>query len=231
VRGLFRIRARPYFKAYAPSPGFKEGGLGGFDQTGPGDAVKGIYLKIYNLAGPYLDTRDNDIHTRVAYSCALKLLEAEGGDERVVIPAVLLHDLGWKMVPEDLQLKAFGPGKRDLEINRVHEVEGAKKAREILEAVNYDPALTEEIVTIISGHDSRKAALSLNDAIVKDSDKLWRFSKEALEVDPKRFRVEPAIHTEWLKRQIDGWFFTETAKKLAKDEQRRRATTFGAPGH
>jgi HD superfamily phosphodiesterase len=193
--------------------------------------VQGIYLTIFNLAKPYLDTRDNEIHTRVAYSFALKLLEAEGGDERVVKPAILLHDLGWKMVPEDLQLKAFGPGRNDLEINRIHEVEGAKKAREILEAVNYDPALTEEIVTIISGHDSRKAALSLNDAIVKDSDKLWRFSKEALEVDPKRFGIEPPVHTEWLKHQIDGWFLTETARKLARQENRQRSLSLGlAPG-
>ncbi|MBI4964097.1 MAG: HD domain-containing protein [Desulfomonile tiedjei] len=189
--------------------------------------MQGIYLKIFDLAGPYLDTRDNDIHTRIAYSFAVRLLEAEGGDERVVLPAILLHDLGWKMVPEDLHLKAFGPGKNDLEINRIHEVEGAKKAREILESVNYDPELTEQIVTIISGHDSRKEALSLNDAIVKDSDRLWRFSEEALEVDPKRFRVDPAVHTEWLKHQIDHWFYTQTAKKLAREEQKLRAINFG----
>jgi HD superfamily phosphodiesterase len=191
--------------------------------------LKGIYLKIFNLAGPYLDTRDNDIHTRVAYSFALKLLGAEGGDERVVIPAVLLHDLGWKMIPEELHLKAFGPGKLDLEVNRIHEVEGARIAREILESVNYDPDLIEEIVTIISGHDSRRQAQSLNDAIVKDSDKLWRFSKEALVVDPKRFGVDPAARVEWLKRQIDGWFLTETAKKLAKEEHRLRAISLGSP--
>jgi HD superfamily phosphodiesterase len=191
--------------------------------------LKGIYLKIFNLAGPYLDTRDNDIHTRVAYSFALKLLGAEGGDERVVIPAVLLHDLGWKMIPEELHLKAFGPGKLDLEVNRIHEVEGARIAREILESINYDPDLIEEIVTIISGHDSRRDALSLNDAIVKDSDKLWRFSKEGLVVDPKRFGVDPALHAEWLKHMINGWFFTETAKKLAKEEQRLRAISLGSP--
>ncbi len=200
-------------------------------KKGPIVALKDIYLKIFNLAGPYLDTRDNDIHTRIAHSFALKLLEAEGGDEKVVIPAVLLHDLGWKMVPENLQLKAFGPGKRDMEINRIHEVEGAKIAREILESVNYDADLVEEIVTIISEHDSRREPLSLNDAIVKDSDKLWRFSEEALVIDPKRFRVDPAVHADWLKHQIDRWFFTETAKKLAREEQRLRAMSLGGAAH
>ena len=187
------------------------------------------YPRIYELAKPFLETRDNEIHTRIAFSFALKLLAAEGGNEAVVLPAVMLHDVGWKSVPEDLQLKAFGPGRNDREINRVHEVEGAKKAREILERVGYDPALTDEIVEIISGHDSRREALSLNDAIVKDSDKLWRFSETALEVDPKRFEIDPAVHAEWLKRQIDRWFFTRTAKALATEEQRKRAQFYGPP--
>ena len=185
------------------------------------------FEKIYQLAKLFLDTRDNDIHTRIAYSFACRLLEAEGGNEDVVLPAILLHDVGWKSVPEELHLKAFGPGENDMIINRVHEVEGAKTAKRILEEVNHDPYLTEEIVAIILEHDSRREALSVNDAIVKDSDKLWRFSKEALEIDPNRFGIPPAIHAKWLKLQIEDWFLTETAKKIAREEQRLRALSFG----
>jgi HD superfamily phosphodiesterase len=189
--------------------------------------VKQIYENIYQAAQPYLDTRQNDLHTRIVRSFAEKLLKAEGGDEQVVIPAVLLHDLGWKMIPEDLQLKAFGPGEYDRELNRVHEVEGAKKAREILESLGYEPRLTDEIVEIISEHDSRTHALSLNDAIVKDSDKLWRFTKEALEIDSNRFNVDPVVHTEWLSQRIEGWFLTPTAKKLAQEENILRFESLG----
>lgn len=187
------------------------------------------YPEIYELARPFLDTRDNEIHTRIAFSFALKLLAAEGGDERIVLPAVMLHDLGWKFVPEDLHLKAFGPDTSDMNINRIHEVEGSKKAREILQMVGYEPEVVEEIAEIILGHDSRKEALSLNDAIVKDSDKLWRFSAEALVIDPRRFRIDPAAHAEWLKHQIEGWFITKTAKNLAREEQRQRALHYGLP--
>ena len=187
------------------------------------------YPEIYALAMQYLDTRDNETHTRTAFSFALKLLSAEGGDERVVLPAVMLHDLGWKFVPEDQQLKAFGPQGGDAELNRIHEVEGSKKAREILEQVNYDPDLIEEIVEIILGHDSRHEPLSLNDAIVKDSDKLWRFSEKGVGIDSARFGIPPMEHAEWLKQQIDKWFFTETAKRLARDEHRLRALFYGPP--
>jgi HD superfamily phosphodiesterase len=131
-------------------------------------------------------------------------------------------------VPEELQLKAFGPGANDLTINRIHEVEGARKAREILEQVGYDPKLIDEICEIILGHDSREKPLSLNDAIVKDSDKLWRFSADALQVDPKRFKIPPVVHAQWLGQQIDRWFITETAKKIAREEQRQRLISFGA---
>lgn len=189
--------------------------------------MKGKYLEIFNLARPLLDTRDNELHTRIAYSFAVKLLQAEGGDETVVLPAIILHDTGWKSVPEELHLKAFGPGVNDMDLNKIHEIEGTKRAREILEQVAYDPGLIAEIVEIIRGHDSRLEPLSRNDAIVKDADKLWRFSAEALVVDPKRFNIGPGVHVRWLKEQIDGWFLTETGREMAREEQRLRAITYG----
>jgi len=183
----------------------------------------GKYEEIYRLAQPYLATRNNELHTQVAYRFALKLIEAEGGNEEVVLPAVILHDVGWKAVPEDLHLKAFGPGFNDMEINRIHEVEGARIARQILEQVGYDPVLTDRISEIIFGHDSRTEPLSDDDAIVKDSDKLWRFSEPALEIDPVRFGIDPKIHLAWLKDQIDGWFITKTARATALLEVEQRA--------
>lgn len=189
------------------------------------------YPEIYRLARPYLQTRHNELHTRIAYSFALRLLDAEGGDPEVVLPAVMLHDVGWWTIPPELHVKAFGPGENDMELNRRHEVEGARIACEILNEVGYDPKRQEEIVSIILGHDSRKEPLSLNDAIVKDSDKLWRFSKEALAVDPKRFGIDQSVHTIWLGLQIAKWFLTETAKRLAMKEQRARALSFGVPPH
>ena len=67
------------------------------------------------------------------------------------------------------------------------------------------------------------------DALAKDSDKLWRFSEKALQVDPERFGIEPAVHLAWLKRQIDRWFFTETAKEIARKEHDLRAASLGVP--
>ena len=72
----------------------------------------------------------NKIHTEISTQFAYRLLEIEeAGDEDIVIPAILLHDVGWSQVPEELQLKAFGPKATLPEWNRVHEVEGVRIAR------------------------------------------------------------------------------------------------------
>ena len=36
------------------------------------------------------------------------------------------------------------------------------------------------MIEIIDGHDTRKHALSLEDALMKDADKLWRFSRHGV---------------------------------------------------
>jgi HD superfamily phosphodiesterase len=186
------------------------------------------FWEISEKAKPFLDTRNNLIHMEVSQDFAIKLLKIEPGEKRVVLPAIILHDVGWKMVPEDLHLHAFGPKAKDMETNRIHEVEGARIAREIPESLDFSRSLVDEIVEIILGHDSRKDALSLNDAIVKDADKLWRFSAEAFKINPKKFKIDPEVHVNWLGQQIDGWFITETGRKIALDEQRLRAANLQA---
>lgn len=180
--------------------------------------MQDIDYQILQLAKPYLQTRKNDIHIDIAYRFARKLLASEPGDPEVVIPAILCHDLGWSKVPEDLQLKAFGPKDFDPDLRRVHEVEGVKLARQILLEVKYDPEKTAEILEIIDGHDSRLETLSDNDKIVKDADKLFRFEPEGLRIDAERFELEITLHAKWLKERIEDWFFTNTAKKLALEE-------------
>jgi HD superfamily phosphodiesterase len=58
-----------------------------------------FYQKIFERAKPFLRTRKNIIHTKIALQYALKLLKKETGDDKIVIPGILLHDVGWKMVP------------------------------------------------------------------------------------------------------------------------------------
>lgn len=184
--------------------------------------MKKTFEKIRRLAAPYLNTRKNDIHTDISTEFVFKLLEKEGGDEDVVVPSIILHDIGWKRVPEELQLKAFGPKAVSPELNKIHEVEGVKIAKELLEKVNYDKNKTEEILKIIDGHDSRKEAISLNDRIVKDADKLWRYSKEGFDIDVERFAETFDEGIARITSNLAKWFFTNSAKEIARAEIRNR---------
>jgi HD superfamily phosphodiesterase len=184
--------------------------------------MKAVFEKILELAKPYLDTRKNEIHTEISIRFAFQLLEGEGGDEDTVIPATILHDVGWKRIPEDLQPKAFGPKAACPELNRIHETEGVKIAREILGQVGYDRDKTEEILEIIDGHDSRRQAISLNDKLVKDADKLWRFSKEGLHIDLERFGQTRAEGLERIRSDLKKCFFTDSAREMARKELEKR---------
>ena len=84
--------------------------------------MKPVFEKIRQLAKPFLDTRRNDVHTAISTRLAFRLLEQEGGYEDIVIPAIILHDIGRKRVPTELQLQAFGPKATRPELNRLHEV-------------------------------------------------------------------------------------------------------------
>jgi HD superfamily phosphodiesterase len=185
--------------------------------------MKEVYAKIWELAKPHLDTRKNDIHTELAIQYTFRLLKEEGGDEEIVVPAIILHDVGWKSVPEELHLKAFGPKATMPEINRVHEVEGVKIAKEILEKIHYDQDKIEEILEIIDGHDSRKNPISLNDMLVKEADKLWRYSRVAFRINRKRYEQTFEQHMDRLRSNLDKWLLTNSGKQIAKEEIENRS--------
>jgi HD superfamily phosphodiesterase len=184
--------------------------------------MKPIYERIFQEAKPFLRTRKNLIHTKIVLKYALNLLEEEEGDEEVVIPAVLLHDVGWKRIPETLQLTAFGPNRSNPELERVHEVEGARIAKGILETLHYPSGKVKEICQIIRGHDTRKRSLSQNDRIVKDADKLFRYSRRGVAIDTDRFNISRESRLQYLKEQIGKWLFLPASRHLAGEELARR---------
>lgn len=190
-------------------------------------APAGRFDTVLSAALPYLQTRQNEIHTRISKAFAERLLAVEGGRPEVVIPAIILHDIGWWRVPEDRQLLAFGPKVKDPELTKVHEREGARMAREILTDLCWPQALVDEIVGIVAGHDTRPDSRSLDESLVKDADKLFRFSAQGFPIDCARFELAPAQHLAWLEERVEAWFFTATARRLAREEVVARKQAMG----
>jgi HD superfamily phosphodiesterase len=176
--------------------------------------------QIRELAEPYWQTRSNEVHVPEAFELAQRLLaEHPEADADVVLPAILLHDCGYFLVPEEDHLKglAGAPIGWEADITRRHEIEGARLAGEILGRVGYDQGRTARIQEIIDGHDSRGEALSLEDALVKDADKLWRFTQNGVRICHVWMDRTPDDFMDFVESRIDGWLLTDAGRALARE--------------
>jgi HD domain len=153
-------------------------------------------LALWRAARPWLDVRSNDEHTLMSYALAQALLDLiPDADEAVVLPAILLHDTGWKQMPQDKLALAVGPKAQFPELQRDHEIAGVAIGQDILARLNLG-LKDAEILAIIDGHDTTKQARSVNDAVMKDADKLWRFTAHG-------------------RHTIGGWFGSDAKDTLA----------------
>ncbi len=176
---------------------------------------------IRETALPYQDKRDDPGHSRIVTAFAEELLQTESGTESVVIPAAILHDIGWSQIPRETLMKLFDykPGsEEEKELRLRHQKEGVKLAKKILEQVEYDDNDSKDIIEIISQHDTREGCLNQNDAIVRDADKLWMFSKEGFQADLERRKLSADKWSLYLIQVIERYFFTETARQIARRE-------------
>jgi hypothetical protein len=94
----------------------------------------------------------------------------------------------------------------------------------LLMQVGLDTKWIPEILTIIDGHDSRPEAISQNDRLVKDADKLWRYTHEGLAIDSERFGETYYDGLQRLRENLPHWFLTATGRQIARDllSQRER---------
>jgi len=181
--------------------------------------------ELFRRAEPYLKARGDFFHTQIAHEYTLLLLEKEDGNKMIVEPAIILHDVGWSRLTSEEIKVAFGVmanGENAAKLNRIHEVEGAIIAQEILEEIGYDHSLIEGITQIIQRHDSGKNPETIEERIVKDADKLWRFSKVGYYHEMERQQLSHEVRQRFLIKNMGIWFFTKTAKELAETERQNR---------
>ncbi|MCB0503096.1 MAG: HD domain-containing protein [Bacteroidetes bacterium] len=148
-------------------------------------------IAIWKAAKPYLDVRNNDEHTLHVYTLGQQLIEQEPeANADIILPSILLHDTGWKMIPQDKVLQAFGPNRKYPELQRQHELESVKIATGILENLGYSSNDIQQINAIIDGHDTTAEQRSINDGIMKDADKLWRYTPHGICIIAEWFGID-----------------------------------------
>lgn len=189
--------------------------------------MKHIFHQIWDTALPFQDKRDDAGHAFITLEYAKQLVDLERADENVVLPAIILHDTGWSRLSREEWSVVFSPtatAEDEMVVRLRHQEEGVNIAREILESMDYPTKWTNEIIEIISEHDTRQHFISKNEGVVRDADKLWRFSRTGFEADVERFEIDPIVLHNRLIGQIpsDNFFYAETSRQLAMQELTRR---------
>ncbi len=179
------------------------------------------YDAVWRRAEPYMRARKNDVHVPLSFAWAQRLLEIHpDADPDVVSLGILLHDIGWYSIDmEDIIEKGFGPNMMQSDVRFLHEAEGVRLSRPVLEETGWSEEIILAVAEIIDGHDTRPEARHLNDRLVRDADKLWRFSVPGVAVACDWFRMTPRQYADRLESQV-SLLETEAGRDWAGDQLR-----------
>jgi hypothetical protein len=161
--------------------------------------------------------RGNDIHLPISVAFAERLCDVyPAGDRELVLVATLLHDTGWARVDESRIIsEGFTGDWRRAAIRYEHETQGCAVAHEVLPELGYSDQFIDRVSAIIDGHDTRHVAYSLEDALVRDADRLWRFDHAGIAVASSWFGMDPATYAERLSAEIVPELITAAAVDMA----------------
>ncbi|GAB2747023.1 HD domain-containing protein [Sinomonas soli] len=187
--------------------------------AGPGGRLDPLWRAVVE----YTRTRGNDIHLPISVAYAERLCDAyAGADRELVLVATLLHDTGWARVDESRILsEGFTGDWRKAAIRYEHEHQGCLVAREVLPGLGYADEFVERVTAIIDGHDTRHVAYSLEDALMRDADRLWRFDRAGIALASSWFGMDPATYTDRLADEIVPELITAAAVEMATTDLAR----------
>ncbi|MET3945383.1 hypothetical protein ABIB49_000058 [Arthrobacter sp. UYCu512] len=162
-------------------------------------------------------TRGNDIHLPISLAFAERLCRAyPNADAELVRVATLLHDTGWAHVDESRIIsEGFAGDWRNAAIRYEHEKQGCDVARRVLPGLGYNTEFIDRVCEIIDGHDTRPVAKSLEDALMRDADRLWRFDQAGVALASSWFKLDPATYTDRLAAEIVPELITQAAHDMA----------------
>jgi len=181
---------------------------------------------IWKSVVPESRARGNDIHLPTSFAYAERLCDSyPEADALLVRVSILLHDTGWGRVDESRILsEGFSGDWRKAAIRYEHERQGCIIAREVLPPLGYDDEFVERVCEIIDGHDTRADAKSLEDELVRDADRLWRFAPVGIALASSWFEMTPSVYCDRLESEILPELKTEAGYRIAvADLDRSRA--------
>lgn len=152
--------------------------------------TKAGYQKILEKALLYYQKgRDGDVeHINWLYKIVPKFIDQSEVDFDVLIPVIILHDVGYTKVKKDAN-------PYSLDVRRLHSEEGARIAGRILEELNFPKEKSEEVKRLILKHDDWAFGDSFSDEpilkIFTNFDFLWMASEKGFNIVRKFLNQTP----------------------------------------
>jgi len=176
------------------------------------------YDPVWQAAEVYMRARKNDIHIPISFAYAQQLLvHYQEADKDICSLAILLHDIGWSSIDMGRIISEGFRGKNYLQsdVRYLHEAEGVRLGTDVLSSTGWNEQVIDAVCEIIDGHDTRPDPHHLNDRIVRDADKLWRYSVPGIAIICDWLDLTPKQYADRLEGQHQR-LETEHGRYLAK---------------
>ncbi|MBI2357033.1 HD domain-containing protein [Candidatus Dojkabacteria bacterium] len=179
------------------------------------------YLDLWKAAFQYQDTRNDKGHAYIVSLYAQDICEQEKCNPDIVVPSAILHDIGWSKLPLEERMSVFKygvPQKERTRIREKHQKESVSLARGILNDVGHEKEYVEEILEIVSQHDTRTGFISDNEGAMRDADKLWRFDDYGFLNDNQNSGLPFDIEISYLEKKLadEGFLYFNSTKAKAQ---------------
>jgi len=162
--------------------------------------------------------KDFVLHTSFVVQAMEELIKHEGGESDILIPAAILHDIGWSAVPEKLQFAEDAEGSRKALVEHIKQA--GPIIQRVLKKLHYDQKHIQEIIRVVASHKSiEPQEHEKHIRLLIDADTLSDTYKEAFYSDAKAYKKTPL---ELWKFRSKNVFYTKTATRIFQCELQER---------
>lgn len=182
------------------------------------------YTEIWKMAVEQLRkgvNKDYVLHTEGVVKAMQLILKKEDGDPDVLIPAAMLHDVGWAKVPKKYQRTTNKKNK--LIVMELHIKYAPEIIHSILSSLNYKTSQINAITDIVVSHKFCKPR-KLSKQLLIDADQLSDAFKEQFNSDIKAY--DTTAEKLYNFRMEDNHFYTKTAENIFLKLMKERRTEF-----
>jgi len=177
------------------------------------------HQEIWNCVKPLMKKvkkKDYVLHVKMVIRAMEEIIAGEGGNVDILIPAAILHDVGWSEVTEKLQLTDDKKLKHEAGVQHIRRA--PLIIRRILGKLNYDQNTIERVIEIVVAHKFTDPEEKEKRLLI-DADTLSDTYKESFYSDVESYNSTSEKTYKFRSKNI---FYTKTAKKIFQKQLKAR---------